>query len=81
MDVVAVPSVALQWRGWPHRTDSDGDGRSHRPNVTVQPYVVTGKAFEGSVDVKSAPHAKHTASRKKLASHAKRSQDVPVNFP
>jgi hypothetical protein len=34
-----------------------------------------------AVDVKSAPHAKHTASRKKLASHAKRSQDVPVNFP
>jgi hypothetical protein len=27
-DVVAVPGVALQWRGWPHRTDSDGDGRT-----------------------------------------------------
>jgi hypothetical protein len=24
--VVAVPGVALQGRGWPHRTDSDGDG-------------------------------------------------------
>jgi hypothetical protein len=24
--VVAVPDVALQGRGWPHRTDSDGDG-------------------------------------------------------
>jgi hypothetical protein len=23
-DVVAVPSVALQRRGWPHRADSDG---------------------------------------------------------
>jgi hypothetical protein len=22
-DVVAVPGVALQWRGWPHRADSD----------------------------------------------------------
>jgi hypothetical protein len=24
--VVAVPGVALQGRGWPHRTDGDGDG-------------------------------------------------------
>jgi hypothetical protein len=24
--VVAVPGVALQGRGWPHKTDSDGDG-------------------------------------------------------
>jgi hypothetical protein len=24
--VVAVPGVALQGRGWPHRTDNDGDG-------------------------------------------------------
>jgi hypothetical protein len=24
--VVAVPGVALQGRGWPRRTDSDGDG-------------------------------------------------------
>jgi hypothetical protein len=24
--VVAVRGVALQWRGWPRRTDSDGDG-------------------------------------------------------
>jgi hypothetical protein len=23
-DVVIVPGVALQWRGWPHRVDSDG---------------------------------------------------------
>jgi hypothetical protein len=26
--VVAVHGVALQGRGWPHRTDSDGDGAS-----------------------------------------------------
>jgi hypothetical protein len=38
------------------------------------------EAWEVGVDVKSAPHAKHTASRT-IASHAKRSQDVPVNFP
>jgi hypothetical protein len=24
--VVAVPGMVLQGRGWPHRTDSDGDG-------------------------------------------------------
>jgi hypothetical protein len=33
-----------------------------------------------SVDAKSALNAKHTASRKKLASHAQRADDVPVNF-
>jgi hypothetical protein len=36
------------------------------------------------VDVKSALHAKHTASRKKLASHKARAYEsggVPVNFP
>jgi hypothetical protein len=26
--VVAVPGVALQGRGWPHRNDSDGDDAS-----------------------------------------------------
>jgi hypothetical protein len=34
-DVVAVPGVALQWRGWPHRADSDGEDRSRRPDVTA----------------------------------------------
>jgi hypothetical protein len=31
--VVAVRGVALQGRGGPHRADSDGDGRSRRPDV------------------------------------------------
>jgi hypothetical protein len=31
--VVAVPCVALQSRGWPHRADSDGEDRSLRPDV------------------------------------------------
>jgi hypothetical protein len=34
-DVVAVPGVALQWRGWLHRADSDGEDRSRRPDVTA----------------------------------------------
>jgi hypothetical protein len=34
----------------------------------------------GSVDAKSALNANHTASRTKLASHAQRANDVPVNF-
>jgi hypothetical protein len=34
-DVVAVPGVALQWRGWPHRTDSDGEDHSRWPDVTA----------------------------------------------
>jgi hypothetical protein len=59
--VVAVPDVALQWRGWPHRDDSDGEDRSHRPDVTVWPCVVTGKAFEGCAGSPSrARHVSHT---------------------
>jgi hypothetical protein len=34
-DVVAVPGVALQWRGWPRRADSDGEDRSRWLDVTV----------------------------------------------
>jgi hypothetical protein len=47
-DVITVHDVALQWRGWPHRADSDGEDRSHRPNVTAWPCVVTEKVFEGA---------------------------------
>jgi hypothetical protein len=28
-DVITVLGVARQWRGWPHRVDSDGEDRSH----------------------------------------------------
>jgi hypothetical protein len=41
-----VPGVVWQWRGWPHRVDSDGDDRSRRPDVTAWPYVITEKTFE-----------------------------------
>jgi hypothetical protein len=34
-DVTTVPGVALQWRGWPHRADSNGEDRSRRPDVTA----------------------------------------------
>jgi hypothetical protein len=44
-DVVAVPGVVLQWRGWPHRADSDGEDRSRRPDVMAQSCVVIEKAF------------------------------------
>jgi hypothetical protein len=27
-DVATVSGVVRQWRGWPHRVDSDGDDRS-----------------------------------------------------
>jgi hypothetical protein len=36
-DVGTAPDVVQQWRGWPHRADSDGDARSHRLDVTVCP--------------------------------------------
>jgi hypothetical protein len=32
-DVVTVLGVARQWRGWPHRVDSDWKDRSRRPDV------------------------------------------------
>jgi hypothetical protein len=35
---------------------------------------------EGVVGAKSALNANHTASRTKLASHAQKANDVPVNF-
>jgi hypothetical protein len=44
-DVVAVPGAALQWRGWPHKADSNGEDRSRRPDVTVRSCVVIEKAF------------------------------------
>jgi hypothetical protein len=34
-DVVAVPGVALQWRGWPHRDDGDREDCSHWPDVAA----------------------------------------------
>jgi hypothetical protein len=37
-------------------------------------------SHEASVDAKRALNANHTASRTKLASHAQRANDVPVNF-
>jgi hypothetical protein len=42
-DVVTVPGVVRQWRGWPHRVDNDRDDRSHRPDVTAWPCIVTGR--------------------------------------
>jgi hypothetical protein len=47
-NVVTVLGVARQWRGWPHRVDSDGKDRSRRPDVTAWPCIVTEKAFEGT---------------------------------
>jgi hypothetical protein len=43
-------------------------------------HVTTYPQFRHVVDAKSALNANHTASRTKLASHAQRAKDVPVNF-
>jgi hypothetical protein len=60
-DVVTVSGVARQWRGWPHRVDSDGKDRSLRPDVTAWPCIVTEKAFEGAADPPSrARHVSRT---------------------
>jgi hypothetical protein len=47
-DVVTVPGVVRQWRGWSHRVDSDGDDRSRRPDITAWSSVSTEKTFEGA---------------------------------
>jgi hypothetical protein len=47
-DVATVLGVARQWRGWPHRVDSDGKDRSHRPDITTWPCIVTEKAFNAA---------------------------------
>jgi hypothetical protein len=41
---------------------------------------IQGVDYEETVGAKSALNANHTASRTKLASHAQRANDVPVNF-
>jgi hypothetical protein len=47
-DVVIVPGVVRQWRGWLHRVDSDWKDYSYRPDVTAWRCIVTKKAFEGA---------------------------------
>jgi hypothetical protein len=47
-DVVTGPGMERQWRGWPHRVDSDRDDRSRRPDVTAWPCIITEKTFEGA---------------------------------
>jgi hypothetical protein len=47
-DVATVPGVVRQWRGCPHRVDSDGDDRSHRPDVKTWSCMVTENAFKGA---------------------------------
>jgi hypothetical protein len=47
-DVATVSGVVRQWRGWPHRADSDGDDRSRRPDVMAWPCIGTQKTFEGA---------------------------------
>jgi hypothetical protein len=47
-DVVTVPGVVPQWRGWSHRVHSDRDDRSRRHDVTAWPCVTTKKTFEGA---------------------------------
>jgi hypothetical protein len=47
-DVATASGVVRQWRGWPHRADSDGDDRSYRPDVMVWPCISTQKIFEGA---------------------------------
>jgi hypothetical protein len=52
-----------------------------RGQERVQPRLVLGRGHPVvPVSAKSALNANHTASRTKLASHAQRANDVPVNF-
>jgi hypothetical protein len=39
--VATMSGVVRQWRGWPHRADSDRDDRSRRPDVTAWSCIST----------------------------------------
>jgi hypothetical protein len=46
-DVATAPGVVREWRGWPHKADSDGDARSCQPDVTAWSCISTWKILEG----------------------------------
>jgi hypothetical protein len=73
-DVVTVSGVVRQWRGRSHRVDSDGDDRSHRPDVTAWPCVITEKAFEGAA---GPPSRARRVSRTGVGGTASRSRHWP----
>jgi hypothetical protein len=35
----SVPRMAVQWRGWPHRTGGDGGDALYRPYITASSQV------------------------------------------
>jgi hypothetical protein len=55
--VVAVPGVVLQGRGWPRRTDSDGDGAPAGLMSRFDPAESRGKRSR----VQPAPLREHSA--------------------
>jgi hypothetical protein len=86
--VVVVVSLGLLGVGWYSRgtfellTLPHGVlGSAVKLALVVHDHVkVTFKEGGRSVGAKSALNANHTASRTRLASHAQRANDVPVNF-
>jgi hypothetical protein len=73
-DVVTVPGVVQQWRGWPHRAESDGDDRSRRSDVTARPCVITEKTFEGAA---GPPSRARRVSRTGVGGTTSRSRPQP----
>jgi hypothetical protein len=63
--------------GHPEHT-AEAPSRLRQP--TAGAVLAAAHGDEPGVDTKSALNANHTASRTKLASHARRANDVPVNF-
>jgi hypothetical protein len=73
-DVGTLAEALIQRIQWPK-------DRILIPPMTRHPNPEATTCSKGTtVDAKRAPGAKHTASRTKLASHAQRVKDVPVNF-
>jgi hypothetical protein len=77
-DVVAVPGVALQWRGWSHRADNDGEDRSRRPDVTAWSCVVIEKAFAPIRGFRRTPSRARRVSRMKLGGTVPRGWHRPL---
>jgi hypothetical protein len=64
----------------PASSNSESEHAARHRGVDAQWWARLDELAEASVDAKSALNANHTASRTKLASHAQRANDVPVNF-
>jgi hypothetical protein len=79
-DIEAVASVH-QHLGEPGVPDDQVDHQQVLARIGDAVRVIFAAEGDGILDVKSAPHVKHTASQKSWLNTRCRIRSVPVNFP